>query len=488
MRNIKNYFLNQDGNVALMFSGAAAVLLGLTGLAVDYSNMVRMRTELQANMDAAVLAAATVEFGNGRNTFSNKSNEEKLRLEAANNVIIANGYNLNELNPELEFTDRSVVIKAEIKYMPHFGRFIGRDEVKISAVSESGIGRLTKVDLVLVLDNTDSMSIEGKMDALKTGAIGLVEAIEEDGYGSKIGLVPFSRYVRINETMATQSWFHRPVEYETTRTEQDQIKTGGTCYTEEIERDGVKTGDTYEKCENQTVTLGPEYEKTYESRWEGCVGTRSHPLNETDGSYHNRVPGILNFVPRENHAGNHDVWTRCPAEMIGLTDNYSLLKNEIKDLYTTDNTYLPAGLIWGERVLSPALPFDNAQEDSGNPNKRVMVFMTDGENTSRLESDAYRISILDGPPYINGLNNNDLADGRADATDQATARLCSKIKADGTDIFTIAFKVTDPATKQLLTNCASSPDMALTADDNRNLIAQFEVIAESLSESVRLFR
>jgi Flp pilus assembly protein TadG len=55
--NFKKYTENADGNVAVMF-GLLVTLLGVViAVGTDYSNGVRLKNSLQAQVDAAVLAA-----------------------------------------------------------------------------------------------------------------------------------------------------------------------------------------------------------------------------------------------------------------------------------------------------------------------------------------------------------------------------------------------------------------------------------------------
>ena len=489
MLNYKNFKTDTGGNVAMMFAVSTLMLLGGIGAAIDFSSMSRARVELQSQVDAAVLAAARVEIerqNNGvGNAYGNRANDRALRLEAANEVIAANGFDLTGIPPELTLNASTVELSAELDYKPIFGGILGVDNVRLRAEAESGLPSAAAVDLVLVLDSTDSMRVNGKMDALREGATNLVEAIEESGSESEIGLVPFSRYVRINPNLRTASWFQMPIEFDTDVTWQQAIRTGGTCNRETRTRriDGVEEQFERNVCTGQTTTY-EERTATVESRWAGCVGTRATPLSETDGNYTTRIPGLLNNVPPEHSGASSNAYSDCPGEIMALTDDYDDLKSGIGDMSTIDSTYLPSGLIWGQRVLSPGEPFDNAPIP-GEPEKRkVMVLMTDGINTTEIKEDATSQDQWRAPPYIASVDNDEVAD----EANAATARLCQSVKDDGIEIYTIAFQVTDPTTQNLLRNCASSADKALTADSNAALIAEFERLANVLNADIRLIR
>lgn len=487
MWNLRKYSANEDGNVAMMFAIVLSMLLFLTGVAIDYTNISRLESQLQAQMDAGVLAAATTDVrGDVDTDFDEndpKGGERKLRKEAAYGVVAANGYADSNPDPKMTLTDETVTLSAEIKYTPFFGKLLGRDEVTIFAQSESGLAGIQGVEIVLVLDNTDSMSVNGKMDALKTGATNLVKAIETSDSDSKIGVVPFARYVRVHDGAKSESWFQMPIEYDTERTFQQATHTGGTCVdvVKTRTKDGVEETYTTQECTGQTTTY-EDATTTIESRWDGCVGTRMPPYSEEDGSYMHRVPGLLNRTPKEKSVLNWDRSTWCTAEIIPMTTDYKEVMDRISWLWPTDITYIPTGLIWGQRVLSPGAPYDN-QNDTGA--KQIMILMTDGMNTAEIKSDAKDIAELDGPPYID--NVGDGTDG-SPAGDAATLRLCNSIKASGVEIYTIAFQVTDSSTKTLLSNCATDSEKALTADNNDALIKQFETITQAIKDHVRLVR
>ena len=469
----------------MMFSVTMALILGLVGASMDYSNVVRLKSNLQAQVDAGVLAAATVDVTLDETSGETENQSEKIREEAALSVLKANGFDISKIQPKLEFTNTSVILKAELDYKPFFGNIIGQKDMKISAIAESGLPGRIGVDVALVLDNTESMGFDGKLDALKEGATNLVEAIENSGSDSRVAIVPFAKYVRIDTDLRTKSWFDAPEEFETERTRERPTHTGGSCMTETRtgHKDGVEYEYEEEVCMGQTTTYETVV-NTIQSRWVGCVGTRFPPFNEQDGAYSHKIPGLLNVDPKENTGLNRDLKTWCPSEIFPLSNDYDTLKDRLSWLWPTSHTYIPSGLIWGQRVLSPGEPFDSAIGATGVQKKKVMILMTDGENTSEIKMDANAIQYKTAPPYVAYLEPHEVAVN----ANTVTARLCESIKASDIEIYTIAFQVTDAHTKNLLRNCASHPKNALNADNNDALIAQFESISSRLEEDVRLIR
>jgi Mg-chelatase subunit ChlD len=148
---------------------------------------------------------------------------------------------------------------------------------------------------------------------------------------------------------------------------------------------------------------------------------------------------------------------------VPLTTNKVVVKAAINALTAKDETYVPAGLVWGLNMLSPTLPFtEGAAYDPNNRKPRkALVLMTDGQNTKSL----------------NGTMHNGSSTANANT---ATTTLCTNIRNQGIEIFTIAFMVTVPATQTMLKGCATSADNFFDATDAAALEAAFRKIAAQL--------
>jgi hypothetical protein len=218
-----------------------------------------------------------------------------------------------------------------------------------------------------------------------------------------------------------------------------------TCY-----NDGVPYSCTQQVCDwdyGNPVSVCSPYTWTYQ--WYGCAGSRDSPLNTTrDVASADPVPGVLNAA--------------CPTELTRLSSDFDGLGTKIQDMVAVGETYVPAGLEWGWRVLSPGAPYADAADKAVKPDiRKVMVLMTDGANT---KSATY--------PDHNGSD--------AAAANAITAELCTKIKADGIELFTVAFDVDNAAALEMLQTCATSDTHALTADTAEELASVFQSIGQSL--------
>jgi Mg-chelatase subunit ChlD len=121
-------------------------------------------------------------------------------------------------------------------------------------------------------------------------------------------------------------------------------------------------------------------------------------------------------------------------------------------------TYLPAGLIWGKRMLSPGEPF-SASSTPGT--RKFLILVTDGRNTK-------------SPTYP----NHDGSDGTL--ADQLTRETCQNIANDASNpirVYTIAFEMNGLDTKTILQDCAArSGGQFFDATDTARLRAAFSDI------------
>ena len=183
--------------------------------------------------------------------------------------------------------------------------------------------------------------------------------------------------------------------------------------------------------------------------WNGCVGSRKPvvDLNVT-ASFSTPIPGLI------------DTW--CNAPLVRLTMDTSAIKAQVDGLWANGETYIAAGLMWGWRVLTPLPPFaDGVGASTNPPTRKIMVLMTDGENTkSQIDT------------------NHE--GGDTVASDAAMASLCTSIKADNIDLYMIAFTVTNATTKARLQACASDVGHFYDAADGPALQHAFQQIGGSL--------
>jgi hypothetical protein len=172
-----------------------------------------------------------------------------------------------------------------------------------------------------------------------------------------------------------------------------------------------------------------------------------------------------------------------------LTTDYASLKTQINALNADGTTNIPIGLAWGWNVLSPTGPFSDGSSYNTPKMKKVVVLMTDGENTFSY-FDTPNDSHYGGAGYIwqkrilkaNGSPLDAQADSatRTAALDSRLALLCSNMKAKGIEIYTVRVEV-DTGNSTVLKNCASDANHYYDVKNAIDLNAVFQTIAGQIA-------
>jgi Flp pilus assembly protein TadG len=206
----------------------------------------------------------------------------------------------------------------------------------------------------------------------------------------------------------------------------------------------------------------------------------------------------------------------CPTPIVPLTSSNATIQTNVAAMrhWSGGGTNQAEGLAWGWRVLSPTAPFTegeafNAARDNV---RKVIVLMSDGENTN-VGSDPVMASdysaynhlglwrdlddggvigqliggILRGilpPQYRRNISNSS---NYVTYINSREAQLCTNIKNSGIEIYTVIFRETDPATENLMRNCASTTSHFYRADNAQELQQAFDAIGTGIG-ALRLTR
>ncbi|MEO8667730.1 MAG: pilus assembly protein [Bauldia sp.] len=199
----------------------------------------------------------------------------------------------------------------------------------------------------------------------------------------------------------------------------------------------------------------------------------------TFGSGATAVPGGPNFL--------------CNSTAITpLTKTKATVTTAINNLVALGATSIDAGLAWGWRVLSPALPFTEGRAYTEEGNKKIIILMTDGENTyypnSKLLKSWYGDWGYVARSHM-GSNSTD-ATVLSGLMNDRTKAACANAKAapNNVIIYTVGFDinagtVSNPsAALDLLQKCASDSTKYFNASDSAALSAAFTAIGNSITE------
>jgi Flp pilus assembly protein TadG len=476
------------GNVAQIFALLALPLAVFAGFGVDIWRQNNATTSVQNAIDAAALAAAASEL------------EEVADLKAVVEDYLAGNVTGTQLSAgyttEVELIDEErirVVVQGNIPAL--FSGLIGRDELPVKATATATRGSGAFVEIALVLDNTWSMSASGgtttKIDGLKTAAAALVDEVmvREDGK-VRISVIPYADYVNVGMNNRSASWLNVPADYTSTWTPSPEVCfdvpvewtscTAGVMGTCTRFRDGVPESvncwTTPPTCTSQPVSpprtrrscSGGGTPITTWNRWYGCVGSRntgSLRLNDTMPT--SRYPGLM----QESQT--------CLNPILPLSETKATVLSEINGLVVNigsyrPETYIPGGLIWGINALSPEAPLTDGR-DYGPTVRKIIVLMTDGENTLRYEPSNGTHTPPSGASSAAQLaqTNNDVGS------------LCTYAKSQNMEIYTVSLGVTSVNAGNMLRACATSAAHAHAAANTTALQAAFRQVARSIN-AVRL--
>ena len=191
-------------------------------------------------------------------------------------------------------------------------------------------------------------------------------------------------------------------------------------------------------------------------------------------------------------------WQGCAkSPVVPMTYKRSNVEAGIDAMTASGPTLIAEGLMWGWRAISPTEPFTKVEGSAsisadtistyGHPRwQKIMVLMTDGDNDLSPGVDT-----LNGTVYsAYGRGTETLASNRFGSTssgnketelDNAMATACSKIKAQGIELYVTSFgSGVSSATRTRLQNCATDLDNYQHATSSANLAAFFNHIGEDV--------
>jgi Mg-chelatase subunit ChlD len=175
----------------------------------------------------------------------------------------------------------------------------------------------------------------------------------------------------------------------------------------------------------------------------------------------------------------------CPPTAITpMTETKSTIDAAIDALTPKGSTVIPAGLLWGWRVVSPGEPFTQGKAYNDDKYVKAIILLTDGDNDANQQGSSTGInkSTYNAFGYAKNGHLGNTNGSNADATlDAKTLAVCSAIKAKDIRLYTIGFQVS-VASQTLLQSCATKPDMFYSSPNNAQLAAIFQDIAQGLSE------
>ena len=431
MRRLKNLFRSflgdRRGNFAVIFALTLIPIAVAAAASVDISRAYIVETRLKAALDAAALAVGTA---------SGLSSGE---VQALAQAYFDANYPADVLgvpgtvsvSDSLTAVDISVSAELPTVMMG----LVGIDSLDVVAVSQV-MRHGKKLEVVLVLDNTGSMNNDGRMTVLKAAAKDLIDTVSAAAITSgdvRIGIVPFSTDVNVGTANKNADW----------------LKWSWLLPTE--------TCTTSGKGKRKTTTCTQDVRNVSQGSWKGCVVDRDEPYDVLISPPVAGSDATL-FPANQNDKYNNQCSLR---PLVPLSTNFSMLKTEIDNMTGGGGTNTTIGFVWGWQMLTHGALLSNALAPDPNELDKVMVYLTDGDNTYNRQ----------GIGSCNGIEH-------CPGADERTAQVCTNIREAGIQVYTIRLINGNAA---LLRDCATNPSMYYSASAASDLTDVFKSIAQALS-------
>ncbi len=449
----QKYFNDKSASIAVMFALMAPVLIGVVGMSLDLAQAYLVKQRLGQALDAAALAGAA------------SSTDEDVITQKVKDFFNAN-YPEESIGitfePNVQVVGDEVIVTADAYYVTSFLRVLGIDKIDVSA-GTTVLREVQGIEVVLVMDNTGSMSTNNNISSLRTAASNFVYIM--------YGIDPDEGEAADTSSLDTMAVRDR-----------DFIKIGLVPYSTSVNVGPYglgedMSGDYYgEAFVNNPHNLSYTTNSGTSTNWLGCVLAQDYPLDTTD----NEGPWDMYRYCRDEdddpycHLNKYGQVSKKPNEICPrtpvtpLSTSPSVLKASIDTMQANGHTYGNYGMVWGYRVLSPEFPFEEAVPWENQYWRKAIVMMTDGQNTMHSYYSAY------GPTKDHNLGPSDLNNRFAD--------VCENLKEQGVIIYTVTFySGVNESTKDFYRECATAEDYYYDAPNQEDLIDVFEQIGRELS-------
>lgn len=168
-----------------------------------------------------------------------------------------------------------------------------------------------------------------------------------------------------------------------------------------------------------------------------------------------------------------------------LTDDFDKLRKAASQMteWNGSGTNVSEGLSWGMRVLSPAAPYTDGAPWKTPGISKIVLLLTDGENVvygasqQPTKSDYTSYGYLAGGRF--GSDNQTTA---ARNVDGWTKSVCTQLKNEGVQIYTMVLQSDTAANRALYSACASDPSGYYAVNDPTKLPDVFQQIANKFSK------
>ncbi|WP_168770546.1 TadE/TadG family type IV pilus assembly protein [Flavimaricola marinus] len=350
LKRVKSFRRDEDGAMVVFTLFILAMMLMVGGMAVDMMRFETYRARLQSTLDRAVLAAADLDVClEGEGVAEAVVNDYVLKAgfeEQLDSVSVIQGFNSCE-----------VAATASIEVNTIFMQMVGVDELASPAAS-SAVEALDEVEISLVLDVSGSMASNNRLVNMRNAAREFVGEMFNgfDDESLSMSIVPYSTQVNLGPALAAQ--YTRNYAHGYSYCIDLPASTYGTT--------SLPTTATYDQAAHVDVDgYASSWSNRYASRFVCNPDSRAHvmPFATNEGAIDTMIANLQS-----------NEWTSIE---MGAKWGVALLDPSSQPVV---NGLISAGAVSGDVAGRPL--------DFGTTGSlKVMVLMTDGENTQHYELD-----------------------------------------------------------------------------------------------------
>jgi Flp pilus assembly protein TadG len=428
---LREFRASRRANVSITFALATIPMMGFVGAAVDYSQANSVRSAMQAAADSTALMLSKTVTDMTEGQVSAKANDTFKSLftrPEVENLLVRATYT--------KTNGSQINVNATTSVKTGFMRMMGFSELKIAVNSKARWGT-GKLQVALALDNTGSMASAGKMVALKFATLNLLDMLKAAATHANdvnVALIPFSKNVNVGSSNHHQPW----IDWEEWDDDNGHDVRTVVCNAFKTGR----SGRSKKKCATSVTWVSDSH-----TTWNGCVTDRDQDYDIRDTA---PTPAIIGTLFPADQDGD------CPAQLMGLTNNWVALVSQVDKMRPSGNTNQPIGLAWAWHALSPGQPL-NAPAKSADM-QRIIILLSDGLNTeNRWDNDQAPI-------------------------DARQKKLCENIKAAGITIYAVQVNTGSDPLSLVMQGCASGADKFFMLRSANQLLATFSDIGTKISK------
>lgn len=519
-RTLSAFRIAQAGNVAITFAFASLPIIGFVGAAVDYSRANSVKAAMQTALDSTALMLAKE---------AATDTEDQLKANATKYFkALFTRSEAKDIDVQVSYGTTggsNVQIQATAALDAEFVRVLGYDTFHLKATSTAKWG-ITRLRVALVLDNTGSMSSDGKMTALKTATKSLIDqlhgAATTDG-DVYVSIIPFAKDVNLGASNYNADWIYwgsvnsTPPQDPTMADDTSwDAKRGdcssgswstrsacfanvGTCsvsgYTNEdsCTSSGVCSAGGYSSqstCTSHGTCSNPSYTKKSSCQSHGGTWTVN-----TWTSYNGIWTTAGIWTPKA-----HSTWNGCVMDR-GNWDAPDTVYNFDANASPPDPvTPRWSSLYAAEQYSSCPKAVKGLTYEWDNMKTLVDSMVPAGNTNQAIGLQVGWMSLVGGGPFTvpamdpafkyqqviilltDGLNTQDRwynDDNDIDARQQIA---CDNVKAAKIDLYTIQVNTGGDPTSTLLQNCASDPAKFYLLTSADQITATFNTIGTNLTK------